>query len=282
MNKNSFAIIGGSGLYEIDGAKIIEEIAMETPFGKPSSSIKKIDIDGSSFYFLARHGEAHNISPSEINYRANIFALKKLGVDFLISISAVGSLREELAPTHMVLPDQFIDRTIGIRKKTFFENGIVAHLSMANPINKVLQKYLFEACKRAETTVHAGGTYICIEGPQFSTSAESHLYRQWGASIIGMTNIPEAHLAKEAGLAYATIAMVTDYDGWKDEHCTLEEVMSTMKENKKSFHKILQEILAVMGEEKISFEKENQNIIVSSKEGLSSSQKEWLDILLAP
>ena len=279
--KNNFAIIGGSGLYKIDGARIVHEHQIETPYGQTSDTIKEIELEDKNFFFLARHGANHHLTPSEVNYRANIFALKKLGIDYIVSISAVGSLKEELEPTHVVLPDQFIDRTQGRRERTFFKDGMVGHTSLAHPINKNLQKYLYEACKKADVNCHVGGAYVCIEGPQFSTRAESLLYRQWGADIIGMTNVPESYLAKEAGMAYATIAMVTDFDAWKDEHCTLEEIMKVVANNKDSSHKIVKEIIHIMDEEEIPFEKENQNVVMTPKESLSSENQEILKTLLS-
>lgn len=278
--KNNFAIIGGSGLYQIDGARVVHEHKIETPYGETSDLIKEIEIEDKNFFFLSRHGAHHQITPSEVNYRANIFALKKLGVDLVVSISAVGSLREELEPRHVVLPDQFIDRTQGKREKTFFKDGMVGHTSLAHPINKNLQKYLYEACKKADVNCHVGGTYLCMEGPQFSTRAESLMYKQWGADIIGMTNVPEAYLAKEAGMAYATVAMVTDFDAWKDEHCTLEEIMKVVASNKDSSHRIVKEIIHIMDEEEISFEKENQNVVVTHPESISKENQAILDIVL--
>lgn len=277
---NKFAIIGGSGLYEIEGAKVINEFHVETPFGAMSDVIREIEFENIRFYFLARHGQGHLITPSEINYRANIFGLKKMGIDYIISMSAVGSLDEDLEPTDMVLPDQFIDRTLGIRKKSFFDEGMVGHTSMAEPISKSLQIRLYEACMRAEVKTHVGGTYLCMEGPAFSTRAESLMYKNWGAHIIGMTNVPEAYLAKEAGMAYATIAMVTDFDAWKEEHCTLEEIMKVVGANKNSFHKILKELIHIMNDEKIEYVKENQNVVVSDRSKLSQKNLDVLDVIL--
>ena len=278
---NNFAIIGGSGLYKIEGARIVHEHNIETPYGETSSFVKEIEIEDKSFFFLSRHGDQHQLSPSEVNYRANIFALKKLGVDFIISMSAVGSLREELEPTHIVLPDQFIDRTQGRRERTFFKDGIVGHTSLAEPINKELQRCLYEACRKADVESHVGGTYVCIEGPQFSTRAESLLYRQWGADIIGMTNVPESYLAKEIGIAYATVAMVTDFDAWKDEHCTLEEIMKVVALNKQSSHKIVKEIIHIMDNEEITFEKENQNVVMTNPSIISDANQKILNTLLS-
>ncbi|MEX1099851.1 MAG: MTAP family purine nucleoside phosphorylase, partial [Bacteriovoracaceae bacterium] len=197
----SFGFIGGSGLYHLEGVKVLDEIAVETPFGEPSDKILKLELDKTNFYFLPRHGKNHALSPSELNYRANIYALKKLVVNTFVSVSAVGSLKENLCPTHFVVPDQFIDWTKGQRKRTFFENGIVGHVSCAYPVNETLRKRIQEAIAETDIHYHGSGTYICIEGPQFSSRAESELYRSFGADVIGMTNVPEAYLAKEAGMA---------------------------------------------------------------------------------
>jgi 5'-methylthioadenosine phosphorylase len=219
------------------------------------------------------------ISPSEINYRANIFALKKMGVESIISISAVGSLKEELAPTDFVMVDQFIDWTKGFRKRTFFEDGIVGHVSTAQPVEATLSKKLFVASKRAGITSHLGGSYICIEGPQFSTKAESNIYRGFGASVIGMTNVPEAYLAKEAGIAYATVAMVTDFDCWKEEHCTVQEIMDVMKSNYDSAQRFIQEIITDLSKNPISFEPENQYAVITDPSLYKPIHKEILEVL---
>lgn len=209
-------IIGGSGLYEIEGFKG-EWVKVETPFGTPSDDILVGELNGVKIAFLPRHGRGHIYSPSEINYRANIYALKFLGVTDILSISAVGSLKKEYEPSHFVFIDQFIDRTFA-REKSFFGKGLVAHVSMAHPICERLAKLSFEAAQKAGAKAHLGGTYMVMEGPQFSSKAESELYRQWNCDVIGMTNMPEAKLAREAQIPYASIAMVTDYDCWNEEH----------------------------------------------------------------
>lgn len=274
------AVIGGSGIYKLDAIKIKNQIKVSTPFGAPSADIMEAEVEGASFYFLPRHGVGHHYTPSEVNYRANIFALKKLGVDTIVSISAVGSLQEEYAPRHFVVVDQFIDWTKGMRKRSFFENGMVGHVSTANPVESGLQKRLFDACQKAGVTSHFGGSYICIEGPQFSTRAESKIYRSFGASVIGMTNVPEAFLAKEAGMAYATVAMVTDYDCWKDEHCTVQEIMDVMKTNYVSAQKLVVQVIPDLVKNPIKFEPENRYAVITDPGLLGPAQREILDVVL--
>jgi 5'-methylthioadenosine phosphorylase len=232
MAQPSIGIVGGSGLYEIDGLEAIEEVQVETPFGAPSDSYLVGSLDGRRLVFLPRHGRGHHLLPSEVNYCANIHGFKQLGVEWLISVSAVGSMREEIEPGHMVVVDQFIDRTRG-RRSTFFGEGVVGHVAFADPVCSELAAVLVDAGKHVGATVHRGGTYICIEGPQFSTRAESALYRSWGVDVIGMTNMPEAKLAREAGICYATLAMATDYDCWYEGHddVSVEAVIETLKRN---------------------------------------------------
>lgn len=280
MSSIKVAVIGGSGIYKLDAIKIKNQIKVNTPFGSPSAEIMEAEIDGCSFYFLPRHGMGHHFTPTEVNYRANIFALKKLGVDTIVSISAVGSLQEEYAPREFVLVDQFIDWTKGFRKRTFFDEGMVGHVSVANPIEASLQKRLHEACQKSGVTSHLGGTYICIEGPQFSTKAESKIYRSFGASVIGMTNVPEAFLAKEAGMAYATVAMVTDYDCWKEEHCSVQEIMDVMKSNYVSAQKFVLEAIPDLVKNPVKFEPENRYAVITDPALLGSSQKEVLEVVL--
>lgn len=274
------AVIGGSGIYKLDGIKVINQLKVSTPFGDPSGEIMECEINGSPFYFLARHGSGHKITPSEVNYRANIFALKKLGVNTIVSISAVGSLKEEFAPKHFVVVDQFIDWTKGLRKRTFFDQGMVGHVSTANPVEPTLQKRLYESCLAAGVTAHLGGSYICIEGPQFSTRAESNIYRSFGAGVIGMTNVPEAFLAKEAGMAYSTVAMVTDYDCWKEEHCTVQEIMDVMKSNYVSAQRFVVEAIPSLVKNPISFEPENKYAVMTEQKLLSAHHQEILDVVL--
>ena len=215
MPQAKIGVIGGSALYSIDGLTDIEKVDIDTPFGKPSDHITVGKLGGVGVAFLPRHGKGHRLSPTEVPYRANIYALKSLGVGWIISVSAVGSLREGLEPGDLVIPDQLIDRTRN-RVSSFFDGGIVAHILFAEPFCSVLSQALFKAAKEIDSATHQGGTYLVMEGPAFSTRAESHLYRSWGASLIGMTALPEAKLAREAEICYATIAGVTDYDCWQE------------------------------------------------------------------
>ena len=217
MTKNKLAIIGGSGLYDVEEFKEREFLMINTPWGKPSDKILKIKYKEKEVYFLPRHGRGHFISPTNINFRANIDALKQLGVTDIVSVSAVGSLKENLSPGTFVIVDQFIDRTFS-RKKTFFDEEIVAHVSMAHPVSNGLMNACEEAIKKEKIDYQRGGTYVVMEGPQFSTLAESNLYRSWKADVIGMTNMPEAKLAREAEIRYASVSMVTDYDCWHPDH----------------------------------------------------------------
>jgi 5'-methylthioadenosine phosphorylase len=232
MAKKIIGVIGGSGLYEIEGLRRIKEVAVKTPFGAPSDKYITGTLGDAEMVFLPRHGRGHTLSPSEINYRANIYGLKKLGVEHVISVSAVGSMREEIAPGHIVIVDQFIDRTKS-RESSFFGGGIVGHVEFADPVCAGLADILYSSAQRTGATAHRGGAYVCIEGPQFSTRAESRVYRSWGVSVIGMTNIPEAKLAREAELCYATMALSTDYDCWheSEESVSVEMVVATMKKN---------------------------------------------------
>jgi 5'-methylthioadenosine phosphorylase len=274
------AVIGGSGIYNLDSIKLKNEHEVSTPFGKTSDKILELEIDNQSFYFLPRHGRGHFITPSEVNYRANIFALKKLGVNTIISVSAVGSLKEELPPKNVVLVDQFIDWTKGKRERSFFGNGIVGHVSTAYPIDKNLLLKLSEVCQKEKIDHAVGGSYICIEGPQFSSRAESEIYRSFGASVIGMTNVPESYLAKEAGIAYATVALVTDYDCWKDEHCTLEEIMKIMNFNYISAQKIITKIIPELIKNPIEVVTENTNSVVTNPQLLKPEHQEILKVLM--
>jgi len=225
-------VIGGSGLYEMEGLKGVKEVKVRTPFGLPSDSYITGVLDGKKMVFLPRHGRGHRILPSEINFKANIFGMKLLGVEWIISVSAVGSMKEGIEPGHIVIPDQFFDRTM-FRPNSFFGKGIAVHISIADPVCPTLADLLFNSAREAGATVHKGGTYLCIEGPQFSTRGESRIYRQWGVDVIGMTNIPEAKLAREAEICYSSIAMVTDYDVWheKEEDVAIESVLEILKRN---------------------------------------------------
>src|SRR5215212_7430207 len=239
------AVIGGSGIYDLDESGTSETITLETPFGSPSGPIREAKIGETDVLFLARHGAGHVYSPTSVPYRANIFALKSLGATHVLALSAVGSLREELSPRSLVIPDQIIDRTV-CRERSFFGSGIVAHVGIADPFCSRLRSAVAEAADLARQPAHREGTYICIEGPQFSTRAESNLYRSWGALVVGMTAMPEARLAREAGLCYAMLAMVTDYDVWHDaeEDVSVEVVNSHLRANSESAHAILTHLVA--------------------------------------
>jgi 5'-methylthioadenosine phosphorylase len=244
-------IIGGSGLYAMSGLTDTREVRVKTPFGAPSDAIVIGTLEGRRVAFLARHGRGHRISPSEINYRANICAMKMLGVEQIISVSAVGSLRDDLPPLDFLVPDQFFDRT-RLRISTFFGEGIVAHVGFDKPTCKRLSAHLADACDRAGVTVHLGGTYICMEGPQFSTLAESHTYRQLRFDVIGMTNLTEAKLAREAELCYATFAMITDYDCWHPQHdaVTLEEIIGNLNKNTENVQRAIREVVRTLEAER--------------------------------
>lgn len=233
MSAKTVGVIGGSGLYEMEGIQNVEEKVIETPFGAPSDAFITGEVNGVQMVFLPRHGRGHRFLPSEVNYRANIYGMKLLGVEQIISVSAVGSLRENIPPGDIVIPDQFIDRTRGFRKDTFFGNGVVAHVGFADPTCPALSETLFSAAKQAGASAHKGGTYICMEGPAFSTRAESHLYRSIGGDIIGMTNLTEAKLAREAEICYATIALSTDYDCWHETHedVTVDAILEIIHKN---------------------------------------------------
>lgn len=274
-------IIGGSGLYKVDGFKVVDIINMRTPFGTPSSPVFKCETStGETCYFLARHGTSHHLLPHEVNYRANLYALKSLGVEYLVSVSAVGSLREDLPPRHFFLPDQFIDWTKGQRKRSFFGDEIIAHVSVANPIDLALRKLIDEKCSELKLNYKKDGSYICIEGPQFSSKAESNIYRSFGASVIGMTNVPESYLAKEAGMAYATVAMVTDFDCWKDEHCTVDEIMRVMADNNINATKLISALIPHISANKFDVEKENRIGLMTPLDKLRADQRAWVETLL--
>jgi 5'-methylthioadenosine phosphorylase len=241
----TIGVIGGSGLYKMEALKDVKEVQIDTPFGTTSDALIVGNLAGTPVAFLARHGRNHHLTPSEVPYRANIYAMKQLGVKYLISASAVGSLKEEAKPLDMVVPDQFIDRTKN-RISSFFGEGIVAHIAFADPVCNQLAKVLADAVESlhlSDVILHRGGTYVCMEGPAFSTKAESNLYRSWGATVIGMTNLPEAKLAREAEIAYATLALVTDYDCWHPDHdsVSVEMVIANLQRNAVNAQKVIQE-----------------------------------------
>ncbi|HHT9116433.1 MAG: S-methyl-5'-thioadenosine phosphorylase [Planctomycetes bacterium] len=281
MAVQMIGIIGGSGLYNIEGIKDIKTVSIETPFGKPSDSYTVGSLEGRKVAFLPRHGKGHTILPSELNFRANIYGMKKLGVEHVIAVSAVGSMREEIKPLDIVIPDQFFDRTRG-RISTFFGEGIVGHVSFADPVCETLANTLYNAAKSVGARVHKGGTYLCIEGPMFSTRAESNVYRQWGVSVIGMTNLQEAKLAREAEICYSTLAMATDYDCWHvgEEAVTLEMIIGNLNKNAETAKHILKAAIP-----KIELKRNCacatavQNAIVTNKDLIPENTKKKLDIL---
>ena len=247
MVQADIGIIGGSGLYKMDALTDVEEVTLDTPFGEPSDALICGKLDGTPVAFLARHGRGHRLMPTELPFQANIYAMKSLGVKYLVSASAVGSLKEEVKPVDMVIPDQFIDRTKN-RAATFFGNGIVAHIGFGDPVCKNLATILGDAVDSLNldgVVLHRGGTYVCMEGPAFSTKAESHLYRSWGATVIGMTNLTEAKLAREAEIAYATLAMATDYDCWHPDHdsVTVEMVIGNLQKNAVNAQLVIREVV---------------------------------------
>ena len=245
MSDATIGIIGGSGLYAMEGLSVLYERSLETPFGEPSDAFIIGEVDGTRVAFLARHGRGHRKTPSEVNYRANIYGMKLLGVHTILSASAVGSMKEEYKPTDIVFPHQFIDRTRH-RADTFFGNGVVAHVAFADPICAGVSFLMGDAARTEGATAHLGGVYLCMEGPQFSTRAESNLYRTWGVDVIGMTNLTEAKLAREAEICYATMALVTDYDCWHPDHddVDIESILGYLRANAEMAQKILRRSIA--------------------------------------
>jgi len=272
-------IIGGSGVYKIEGIKGLKEVKVSTPFGEPSDVYRTGELNGASVVFLPRHGSKHTKNPSEINYRANIFGMKKLGVERLISVSACGSLKKELKPLDFVLPDQFIDRTNSARVMTFFKGGIVAHVGMADPVCPELVKSIYDTARGLGLGIHLGGTYLNMEGPAFSTRAESNLYRSWGVSIIGMTNMAEARLAREAEMCFATIAAITDYDCWYEsqETVTVEMIISNLTKNADNAKLLLRESVAsIIDKRQCSCCESLKYAIVTHKNDISGKLKKDL------
>lgn len=280
-----WAVIGGSGFEKFDGFETVEVLSRETPFGLTSSGFKKVRVAEKEILFISRHGEHHEVLPTEINYRANIFALKKYGAKAILSFSAVGSLRAELEPEHMVIPLQYIDRTKGIRKHTFCGDGLVGHMSLAHPVCEQLAHRIGELAQTEEITCHVGGTYVCIEGPNFSTLAESLSYRDLAADIIGMTNFPEYGLAREAGMTYLPCSFVTDYDCWDTSrpHVTLEEVIKIMRRNNGKAFKLLQSVLRSPGDLLKGCDCANQGLrsgLFVPIDKLSANLREWVEVLV--
>lgn len=276
-------IIGGSGLYSMPGFTNQREVVLETPFGAPSDAYVLGEMAGKPVAFLARHGRGHRLSPSELNYRANIHGFKQLGVEWIISLSAVGSLKEEHKPLDFVIPDQFVDRTVG-RKSTFFGEGLVGHISFGDPVCHALAKLVHQACGEAGVASKLGGTYICMEGPAFSTKAESNLYRSWGMDVIGMTNLQEAKLAREAELCYATIAMVTDYDCWHPDHdeVTVADIVRNLHHNAENAQKVVHKAVELLsaGERKCPCASALQFALITDKTKVPEETKRKLELLV--
>lgn len=278
-NINKIAIIGGSGLYKIEDAEIISKKSLSTPFGMPSSDIVEIQFGEASCFFLARHGESHSLLPQEVNYCANIYALKQLGVDCIISISAVGSLVDDLPPGSFFLPDQYINMAKGIRRSTFFGEGIVGHVSVANPVHIGVNEIILESLSDLE--VKSGGSYICIEGPQLSSKAESIYYKNLDGAVIGMTNATEAYLAREAGMAFSSLCMVTDFDSWKGIETGIDQIIKTMNENVSVVKKNLSKLINSLKKAEIIYETKNDYCVLTPKEFLSEEQALIVDTLLS-
>lgn len=283
MSEKVIGVIGGSGLYEMEGLTDVREEVVSTPFGEPSDAYITGSLNGVKLVFLPRHGRGHRYLPSEVNYRANIYGMKKLGVEQIISVSAVGSLKEEIAPGHIVIPDQFIDRTKGIRKDTFFGNGVVAHAGFADPVCATLSATLEGAARSAGAIVHRGGTYICMEGPAFSTRAESFMYRGLGAAVIGMTNLTEAKLAREAEICYGIIALSTDYDCWHTTHddVTVEAIIAIIHQNVAMAKNIIrQAVSGIASERDCPCATAMQYAVITDKKTIHEKTKADLDILV--
>lgn len=275
-------VIGGSGLYEMEGLSEVESVLLETPFGAPSDTYITGVLDGVRMVFLPRHGRGHRLLPSEVNYRANIYGMKKLGVTRLISVSAVGSMKEEIQPGHIVIPDQFIDRTNATRNNTFFGNGVVAHVQFADPVCEEVSGILDEAARRTGVHVHRGGTYLCMEGPAFSTRAESRMYRSFGVSVIGMTNIPEAKLAREAEICYGVIALATDYDCWHEsqDDVSIDAILAILRQNVEVAKSIIRNAVGSMrGERKCPCADALRYAIITDRTVIPDKAKRDLDVI---
>lgn len=281
MQKAEIGIIGGSGLYTMPGLTNVREEIVETPFGIPSDAFVLGDLDGRSVAFLARHGRGHKLLPSELPFRANIYAMKMLGVEYILSVSAVGSLKEEHKPTDFVIPDQFIDRTFA-RNSTFFGDGIVGHISFGDPICATTAMAFADACRAVGVVGKMGGTYVCMEGPQFSTRAESNLYRSWGADVIGMTNLQEAKLAREAEMSYATLAMVTDYDCWREGHdaVTIDEIVAVLHQNAENGTKVVREAVRLLPKGPSPYADALKFAILTQPDAIPAATRQKLALLL--
>ena len=282
MQEAEIGIIGGSGLYSMPGLTNVREVTVETPFGSPSDAFVLGDLEGRKVAFLARHGRGHRILPSELNFRANIFAMKKLGVGQILSVSAVGSLKEEHKPTDFVIPDQFIDRTHH-RTATFFGEGIVAHVAFGDPVCSAVAKAFTDACHKEHVVGKQGGTYVCMEGPQFSTRAESNLYRSWGADVIGMTNLQEAKLAREAEICYSTLAMVTDYDCWHEGHdaVTVDQIVAVIHQNTANASRVIRATVGLLPTQRTCACKTAlSSAILTSRDAIPQATREKLDLIV--
>ncbi len=282
MAEAEIGIIGGSGLYHMKGLTDIREVSIDTPFGKPSDNYVVGTLSGRKVAFLARHGRGHKLMPTELNFRANIFGMKQLGVTRILSISAVGSLKEEHKPLDFVVPDQFFDRTKQ-RVSTFFGDGIVAHIAFDHPVCMDVAKVAHSASQKAGVTSKLGGTYLCMEGPQFSTKAESNLYRSWGMDVIGMTNLQEAKLAREAEICYATVAMVTDYDCWHPGHdsVTVDQIVAVLLKNAENAANVVREAVAAMPKERTcKCGSALATAIITQKDAVPPETRKKLDLII--
>jgi 5'-methylthioadenosine phosphorylase len=284
MQKGKIGVIGGSGLYAMSALENVQEVQVETPFGMPSDAYITGTLQGRDMVFLPRHGRGHRIAPSALNFRANIYGLKQLGVEWVLSVSAVGSMREDIHPGDLVLPDQFFDRTCS-RVSTFFDRDVVVHVAFADPVCSVLARAMHAAATQTSATVHVGGTYLCIEGPQFSTRAESNIYRQWGVDVIGMTNLPEARLAREAELCYATLALATDYDCWHESasDVDIKAILALLHRNVELAQEVIERtVLEVPTTRSCPCSTALQQAIITSPEMIPDAAKERLGLLIGP
>ena len=276
-------VMGGSGLYDMAELEGVREVRVSTPFGEPSDAVRVGRLEGGEVAFLPRHGRGHRLLPSEVPYRANIWAMRMLGVEWLLSVSAVGSLRKKVVPGQVVCCDQFIDRTRG-RVSTFFGDGVVAHVGFGDPVCRVLHGALVEAARAAGAVVHKRGTYVCMEGPAFSTRAESELYRSWGADVVGMTNVPECKLAREAEMSYATLALATDYDCWHPGHeaVTVEQVVATVQANTRLAQQVIRALVPRIPEGRSPYAGSLRGAIMTAPEVIPAAARERLGLLVGP
>lgn len=284
MQEKTLGVIGGSGIYDLPGLENRKEVVVETPFGNPSDALITGTMFGVRMAFLPRHGRGHRLAPHELPFRANLHAMKQLGMDCVVGISAVGSMREELKPGHLVLVDQFLDRTRGrTQESTFFGDGCVAHAHFADPVWEPLRKVALEAARAAGATAHDGGTYLCMEGPLFSTRAESRLYRSWGVDVIGMTNLQEAKLAREAEIAYTTVALVTDYDCWHESEADVDvsAVLAVLKQNADLARNVVVELARrIAAGPRISAAGTMEHSLITQKSAISADAKRRLQLLI--